>query len=84
MNKIEVLKEEIGILKEEYKNLFLLLLADLTGSFTSFYQVLIDKVPQYILYLAGLGFIGAIFITFLIFRLKYKMNKIVNKMKELK
>jgi len=79
---VDALKEEIGILKEEYKSLFLLLVADLTGSFTSFYQVLIGKVPIYILYLSGLGFIGAFFITVLIFRLKHKMNKLIKQMKE--
>jgi hypothetical protein len=37
MPKIDKIKEELSILKEEYKNLFLLFLAILTGSATSFY-----------------------------------------------
>ena len=79
---MDSLKEELGVLKEEYKNLFLLLLADLTGSFTSFYNVIIGKVPEYVLTLSIFGFIGAGFITFLIFRLRRKMFKIIKDIKE--
>ena len=81
---MESLKEELGVLKEEYRNLFLLLLADLTGSFTSFYQVLIQKVDIYVLIVSMFGFIGAIFIVMLIYKIKLKMNDILNKMKGLK
>ncbi len=72
---MESLKEELGVLKEEYKNLFLLLLADLTESFTSFYHILIGKVPKYVLFLSGLGFLVAIFTVILIFKLKKRWIK---------
>ena len=43
MSKIDKIKEELSVLKEEYKNLFLFLLATLTGTVTSFYQVMTKK-----------------------------------------
>ena len=37
MSKLDKIKEELSVLKEEYKNLFLFLLTTLTGTVTSFY-----------------------------------------------
>ncbi|NWF66001.1 MAG: hypothetical protein HXX81_00870 [Campylobacterales bacterium] len=65
MPKIDKLREEIAILKEEYKNLFVLFLATITGAVTSFYQVLTHKVEFYILIFSVLGFVVSIFVLVL-------------------
>jgi hypothetical protein len=66
MPKIDKLKEELSVLREEYKNLFLLFLATITGTVTSFYQVLTHKVDFTILILSIFGFIVSIFILILL------------------
>ena len=78
------IKEELATLREEYKNLFLYLLATLTGTFTSFYQVLTHKVELHILIVSALGFVASVFIMLLIKRLRLKMDKDIKKLGELK
>lgn len=65
----------IDRLKEEYKNLFILFLATITGTVTSFYQVLTHKVEFYILVLSVLGFVVSMFILVLIKRVREKIDK---------
>ena len=83
MPRIDLLKEELAVLREEYKNMFLFLLAALTGTFTSFYQVLTEKVELYILIVSALGFIASVFIMFLIKKLRLKMDKDIKELGEL-
>ena len=84
MPRVDLLKEELAVLREEYKNLFLFLLATLTGTFTSFYQVLTGKVELYILIVSILGFIASVFIMILIKKLRLKMYKDIKELGELK
>ncbi|MBL1245141.1 MAG: hypothetical protein COA39_012340 [Sulfurimonas sp.] len=56
MPPIDKIKEELAVLREEYKNLFLYLLASVTGTITSFYQVVTEKVEFSILIISGIGF----------------------------
>jgi hypothetical protein len=44
MSKIDSLKEKINILRDDYRNLFILFMTVITGSFTVFYQVIISKI----------------------------------------
>jgi hypothetical protein len=46
MSKKDKLKEEIGILRDDYKNYFIIFMAIITASFTSFYQVILKNVPN--------------------------------------
>jgi len=66
MPKIDSLKEELAVLREEYKNLFLYLLATLTGTITTFYQVLTKKVDFNIVFISLVGFIVATVILVLL------------------
>lgn len=83
MPRIDLLKEELAVLREEYKNLFLFLLATLTGTLTSFYQVLIGKVELYILIVSAFGFITSVFIMILIKKLRRKMDADITELGEL-
>jgi hypothetical protein len=83
MSKIDKIKEELSVLKEEYKNLFLFLLATLTGTVTSFYQVMTQKVEFYILIISILGFVVSIFIMLLLKRVREKMDKDINELGDL-
>jgi len=82
MPQIDYLKEELAVLKEEYRNLFLLLLTTLTGTFTSFYQVLIHKVEIYILIISILGFIASVFIMLLLKKVRLKIDKDLKLLKD--
>nr|WP_275758491.1 hypothetical protein [Sulfurimonas sp. SAG-AH-194-C21] len=84
MPRVDLLKEELAVLREEYKNLFLFLLATLTATFTSFYQVLTGKVELYILIVSALGFVASVFIMLLIKRTRLKMDKDIKELGELK
>ena len=82
MPQIDYLKEELAVLKEEYRNLFLLLLTTLTGTFTSFYQVLTQKVELYILIISILGFVASVFIMILLKKVRLKIDKNLKLLKE--
>ncbi len=83
MPQIDKLKEELSVLKEEYKNLFLFLLATLTGTVTSFYQVMTAKVEFHILIISALGFGVSIFIMILLKKVREKMDKDIKELGEL-
>jgi hypothetical protein len=83
MSKIDKIKEELSVLKEEYKNLFLFLLATLTGTVTSFYQVMTQKVELYILIISVLGFVVSVFIMLLLKKVREKMDKDIKELGDL-
>ena len=83
MSKIDKIKEELSVLKEEYKNLFLFLLATLTGTVTSFYQVMTQKVELYILIISVLGFVVSVFIMLLLNKVREKMDKDIKELGDL-
>ena len=83
MSKIDKIKEELSVLKEEYKNLFLFLLATLTGTVTSFYQVMTQKVEFYILIISVLGFVVSVFIMLLLKKVREKMDKDIKELGDL-
>ena len=83
MAKIEAVKEELATLREEYKSLFLYLLATVTGMVTSFYQVVTGEVDLYILVLSVLGFVSATFIMLLIKKVRLEIDNDIKKLGEI-
>ena len=83
MSKLDKIKEELSVLKEEYKNLFLFLLTTLTGTVTSFYQVMTQKVEFYILIISILGFVVSVFIMLLLKKVREKMDKDIKELGDL-
>ena len=84
MPRIDALKEELSILKEEYRNLFLYLLTTLTGTITSFYQVLTKKVDISMIFISFVGFGVATFIFILLRKVRVKMDKDIKELGEIK
>ena len=84
MHSKDSMKEELLVLREEYRSIFLFLLATLTGTFTSFYQVLTAEAELYVLIVSVLGFTSSIFIMILIKKLRLKMDSDIQKLGELK
>jgi hypothetical protein len=83
MSKLDKIKEELSVLKEEYKNLFLFLLTTLTGTVTSFYQVMTQKVEFYILIISALGFVVSVFIMLLLKKVREKMDRDIKELGDL-
>ena len=83
MAKIDSIKEQINLLRDDYRNLFILFMAVITGSFTVFYQVIILKL---ILVYALIGLIGlsiSLFILLKIVKIKHKLEILIKKLEEL-
>jgi hypothetical protein len=77
------IKEELSVLREEYRNLFLLFLATITGTVTSFYQVLTSKVEFFILIFSGVGFVVSIFIMILLKKVREKIDEDISSLGDL-
>ena len=84
MSKIDSLKEELAVLREEYRNLFWYLLATLTGTITTFYQVLTKKVDFNTVFISLVGFIVATVILVLLREVRIKMDKDIKELEEIK
>jgi len=74
----------LAVLREEYKNLFLYLLATLTGTITTFYQVLTKKVDFNMVFISLVGFIIATVILVLLREVRIKMDKDIKELEEIK
>ena len=74
----------LAVLREEYKNLFLYLLATLTGTITTFYQVLTKKVDFNMVFISLVGFIVATVILVLLREVRIKMDKDIKELEEIK
>lgn len=74
MSRKDRIKEEIGILKEDYKNFFIVFMTIITASFTAFYQVILGSVPIWVFAIGSLGFIIAVFVLILMKRKKVEID----------
>ena len=75
MAKIDKIKEEISLLRDEYKNYFIVIMTLLTGSFTAYYQALIGNVPLYVLLVATFGFVLSIFVLIIFKKRRAEIDK---------
>ena len=74
----------LAVLREEYRNLFWYLLATLTGTITTFYQVLTKKVDFNMVFISLVGFIIATVILVLLREVRIKMDKDIKELEEIK
>jgi len=83
MAKIDSVKEKINILRDDYRNLFILFMAVITGSFTIFYQVVILKILLVYSLFGLTGLVISIFILLKIMKLKYNIDILINELEKL-
>ena len=83
MAKIDSVKEKINILRDDYRNLFILFMAIITGSFTIFYQVVILKILLVYSLFGLTGLVISIFILLKIMKLKYNIDILINELEKL-
>ena len=75
MSKKDKLKEEITLLRDEYKNYFIVIMTLLTGSFTAYYQVIVGNVPLFILLIGTFGFLLSLFVIILFKKRRLDIDK---------
>lgn len=83
MSKKDKLKEEIGILRDDYKNYFIIFMAIITASFTSFYQVILKNVPIWILLIAAIGLIASVVVIGLMKKKRFEIDDKLDVLEEL-
>ena len=83
MSKKDKIKEDISILRDEYKNYFIVIMTILTGSFTTFYQVMMGTVPLMILFVAVSGVVLATFVTVLFKRKRLSIDEKLAQLEEI-
>jgi len=83
MSKLDKTKEEISILRDEYKNYFIVIMTILTGSITAFYQVLISSKPIFVLFIATFGIILSVFIAILFKKKRLELDEKLEQLEEL-
>jgi hypothetical protein len=83
MSKKDKLKEEIGILRDDYKNYFIIFMAIVTASFASFYQVILKNVPIWVLLIAAVGLISSIVVIGLMKKKRFEIDDKLDLLEEL-
>jgi len=83
MSKKDKIKEDIAILRDEYKNYFIVIMTILTGSFTTFYQVMMDDAPFFVLFIGMSGVILAAFVTLLFQKKRLKIDEKLAQLEEI-
>jgi len=83
MSKKDRIKEDISILRDEYKNYFIVIMTIATGSFTTFYQVMMGTVPLFMSFIATSGVVLAVFVSILFKRKRLNIDKKLTQLEEM-
>ena len=82
MSKIDELKEIKSDIKEVFKALLYLMLGILTGIASIAYNVLINKIPSYMIIVGGIGLIVIVLIGIYELKLWNKMQMLNKEMRD--
>jgi LPXTG-motif cell wall-anchored protein len=80
----EALIEDITTIRDEIRNLFVVMMALLTGSFTIFFQVLNDELDSYFSFLGIIGILLLLVVLLIMKRKRKKLDELIKHLKELK
>jgi hypothetical protein len=83
MSKKDKIKEEINILRDDYRNYFLVFMTILSASFASFYQVILKSVPIWIVLIAVFGVMISLFIVALLRKKRFEIDEKLDLLEEL-
>lgn len=75
MCRIDKVKEELNILRDDYRHFFIVLLTIVTGSFAALYQIILGKAPIWIVFVSLIGIIVSAFIAVLLKKKRYDIDK---------
>jgi len=82
MGKIDELREIKSDIKEVFKALLYLMLGILTGIVTMAYNILIQKIPPYMIIVGGIGLIVIVMIGIYELKLWNKMQELNKEMRD--
>ncbi len=82
MGKLDEIKEIKSDIKEIFKALLYLMLGILTGIVTMAYNVLIQKIPPYMIIVGGIGLIVVVLIGMYELKLWNKMQELNQEMRD--
>jgi hypothetical protein len=83
MGQIDKVKEEINILRDDYRHFFIVLMTIITGSFAALYQIILGKAPIWVLFISSVGIIVSGFIAYLLKKKRYDIDNKLNELEEL-
>jgi len=81
--RIDGIKEELAFLRDGMRNLFIVFMGLITGSFTVVYQVLTGRVDTLFTYLALIGIIFALLTLILINRKRNTADKLIKELERI-
>ncbi len=55
MGQIDKVKEELNVLRDDYRHFFIVLMTIITGSFAALYQIILGKAPAWIVFISLIG-----------------------------
>lgn len=82
MAKIDELKEKIATIREAFKNIFILLIATLSGTITVIYKIASKELEVYMVFFVILGIIALLFLTILIKKYWIKLDKLSEELRD--
>ena len=83
MPPIDKIKSQIEILRDDYRNLFMVFFAVITGSFAVIYKILTLENPLYLLLLVILGFIVASILFVKVLHIREDIKKLQDQLGDL-
>ena len=75
MSKIDKVKEELNIMRDDYRHFFIVLMTIITGSFAALYQIILGKAPVWIVFVSLIGIVVSGFIAVLLKKKRYDIDK---------
>lgn len=83
MSKLDKIKSKIEILRDDYKNLFYMFFATVTGSMTIIYKILLLQNPVYLIFLSLFGLIVSFVLFAKMLQIRRDIEKLQNSLEEL-
>ena len=83
MGKIDKVKEELNILRDDYRHFFIVLMTIITGSFAALYQIILGKAPVWIVLVSLIGIIVSGYIAVLLKKKRYDIDDKLMELEEL-
>ena len=83
MGKLDKVKEELNILRDDYRHFFIVLMTIVTGSFAALYQIILGKAPLWIVFISLIGIVVSAFVAILLKKKRYDIDKKLAELEEL-
>ena len=83
MSKLDKIKSKIEVLRDDYKNIFYMFFAVVTGSMTIIYKILLLQNPIYLIFLALFGFVTSLILFTKMMHIRNDIKDLQDKLEDL-